>query len=87
MVPADKLVALDLALAEKSARVGTTPVERAPSGVGSGEGDIDATRRYGEGARAGQIAEARYANEGVRLQLDRSALTCSSIAGRKDVAG
>jgi hypothetical protein len=44
MVPADKLVALDLAFAEKSALMRTTPVERAPTGLGSDEGDIDTPR-------------------------------------------
>jgi hypothetical protein len=44
MVPADKLVAVDLALTEKSALMRTTPVERTPSGLGSDEGDIDTAR-------------------------------------------
>jgi hypothetical protein len=41
MVPADKLVSLDLAFAEKSTLVRTTSIERAPTGLGSDEGDID----------------------------------------------
>jgi hypothetical protein len=44
VVPADKLIALDLAIAEKSALVRTTPVERAPSDLGSDKGDIDTAR-------------------------------------------
>jgi hypothetical protein len=44
MVPTDKLVSLDLALAEKSALMRTTSVERAPTGLGSNEGDINTAR-------------------------------------------
>jgi hypothetical protein len=44
MVSADKLVAVDLALTQKSALVRTTPVERTPSGLGPDERDIDTAR-------------------------------------------
>jgi len=49
MVPADKLVSLDLAFAEKSASVRTTPVEAAPSRLGSDEDDIDTSLIPGKG--------------------------------------
>jgi hypothetical protein len=43
MVPANKLVALDFALAEKSALVRTTAFKCAPSRLGSEEGNVDST--------------------------------------------
>jgi hypothetical protein len=44
MVPADKLVTLNLALAEKSPLMRTTSVECAPTDLGSDESDIDTAR-------------------------------------------
>ena len=79
MVAANQLVALDLALAEQSALVRTTTIEGTPSRLSPDERDVDAGRRYGEGAGTSQIGKNRHANEGVRFHFDYPMLTCQIV--------